>query len=105
MRANTNRIQAQLKEICASIANIDAAFNHLLTERFRCKKAEGLKAGHILPAYPERERAQIARRPADDAHPAPEFAEKFLNFIIREVIPRHEAIAAKNGSGAFQGKT
>ena len=27
----------------------------------------------------------------------PDFAEKFLNFIIREVIRHHEQIAASNG--------
>ena len=42
---------------------------------------------------------QIARlrQLARDAHLDPDFAEKFLNFIIREVIRHHEAIAASNG--------
>ena len=37
-------------------------------------------------------RHQIARlrRLADDADLDPDFAEKFLNFIIREVIRHHE---------------
>ena len=34
------------------------------------------------------------RRLAKDAHLDPDFAEKFLNFVIREVIRHHEAIAA-----------
>ena len=52
-------------------------------------------------ADPAREQTQIARLRhfADDAHLDPDFAEKFLNFIIREVIRHHETLAAKqNGS-------
>jgi chorismate mutase len=55
-----------------------------------------LKATHKLPAGdPGRESAQIARlrRLAEEAHLDPAFAEKFLNFIISEVIRHHEAIA------------
>jgi chorismate mutase len=86
----------------ASIDNIDAALIHMLAERFRCTKAVGvLKATHGLPpADPSREAQQIARlrRLADEAHLDPDFAEKFLNFVVREVIRHHEQIAAdKNG--------
>ncbi|WP_378946508.1 chorismate mutase [Mesorhizobium sp. ANAO-SY3R2] len=95
--------QAQLQQLRASIDNIDAALIHMLAERFRCTKAVGvLKATHGLPpADPNREATQIARlrRLADDAHLDPDFAEKFLNFIIREVIRHHEMLAAEhNGS-------
>ena len=54
-----------------------------------------LKATHDLPpADPAREEQQIARlrQLAHDADLNPDFAEKFLNFIVREVIRHHEAI-------------
>ncbi|OLP60213.1 chorismate mutase [Xaviernesmea oryzae] len=81
-----------------SIDNIDAALVHMLAERFRCTQAVGvLKARHKLPpADPAREEYQIERlrRLAKDARLDPDFAEKFLNFIIKEVIRHHEDIAA-----------
>ena len=96
--ANAMRTLAQYR---ASIDNIDAALIHMLAERFRCTQAVGvLKATHGLPpADPERETQQIARlrRLAQDAHLDPDFAEKFLNFVITEVIRHHEQIAAENG--------
>ncbi|MET3791178.1 chorismate mutase [Aquamicrobium terrae] len=86
----------------ASIDNIDAALIHMLAERFRCTQAVGvLKATHGLPpADPARESQQIERlrRLANDAHLDPDFAEKFLNFVIREVIRHHEHIAANGGA-------
>ncbi len=86
----------------ASIDNIDAALIHMLAERFRCTKAVGvLKAEHGLPpADPSREAEQIERlrRLARDAQLDPDFAEKFLNFVVREVIRHHEQIAAENGA-------
>lgn len=88
-----------LQDLRRSIDNIDAALVAMLAERFRCTQAVGaLKALHKLPpADPTREAQQIARlrRLAEDAHLDPDFAEKFLNFIIHEVIRHHEAIALK----------
>jgi chorismate mutase len=78
----------------ASIDNIDAALIHMLAERFRITKAVGtFKAQNKLPASdPGREDRQIARlrKLAEDANLDPEFSEKFLRFIIQEVIRHHE---------------
>ncbi len=97
--------RAALGEYRVSIDNIDAALIHILAERFRCTKAVGvLKAAHGLPpADPGREQQQIARlrQLAKDAHLDPDFAEKFLNFVIHEVILHHEQIAASS-SGVNQ---
>ncbi len=86
---------AELAQMRSSIDNIDAALVHILAERFKCTKRVGrLKAEHNLPpADPEREARQIARLRAlaIDADLDPAFAEKFLNFIISEVIRHHEA--------------
>lgn len=86
-----------LAHLRRGIDNIDAALIHMLAERFRYTQQVGeLKAGHGLPASdPERERVQIARlrRLAEEAELDPTFAEKFLNFVIAEVIHHHERIA------------
>ncbi|SDP28388.1 chorismate mutase [Actinacidiphila guanduensis] len=89
----------KLRALRGSIDNLDAALVHLLAERFKCTQEVGeLKAAHDLPpADPAREAAQIARlrRLAADARLDPAFAEKFLNFIIEEVVRHHRAIAAR----------
>ena len=94
-------VREKLSSYRQSIDNIDAALVHMLAERFRCTKEVGLlKARYDLPpADPAREEYQIERlrRLAKDAHMDPDFAEKFLNFVIREVIRHHEAIAAEHG--------
>ncbi|NTF08711.1 chorismate mutase [Agrobacterium rubi] len=93
-------VKAQLSQYRQSIDNIDAALVHMLAERFQRTKAVGvLKATHELPpADPAREEYQIERLRllAKDADLDPDFAEKFLNFIIKEVIRHHEAIAAEH---------
>ncbi|MCO4847455.1 MAG: chorismate mutase [Yoonia sp.] len=77
-----------------SIDRLDAILVYTLGERFKHTQAVGvLKATHDLPpSDPSREAAQIARLTdlADQAHLDPEFAKKFLNFIIQEVIQHHK---------------
>lgn len=79
-----------------SIDNIDAALVFMLAERFKVTKAVGhYKAvAGLPPADPGREESQIARlrQLASDAHLDPEFSEKFLRFVIDEVIRHHEGM-------------
>ena len=88
----------QLSRYRQSIDNIDAALIHMLAERFRITKAVGRhKAQATLPpADPDREARQIARlrKLSEEADLDPEFSEKFLRFIIEEVIRHHEHAAA-----------
>ena len=87
----------ELARLRDSIDNIDAAVVHMLAERFKCTQQVGhLKAAHQLPpADQDREARQIARLRglAESAKLDPAFAEKFLNFILGEVIRHHERIA------------
>jgi len=89
--------EATLLALRSSIDNIDAALIHMLAERFRCTQEVGrLKAEHGMPASdPEREARQIARLKslAADAQLDPEFAEKWFNFVVAEVIHHHQTIA------------
>lgn len=91
--------EAQLTAYRESIDNIDAALVFMLAERFKITKAVGFyKREHDLPpADPGREKAQIERLRAlaKSANLDPEFSEKFLQFIIREVIQHHERIREK----------
>jgi len=92
-----DEVWAELLRLRASIDNLDAALVHLLAERFTCTQQVGrLKARHGLPpADPEREAQQITRlrQLAVESRLDPEFAEKFLNFVVAEVLRHHEAIA------------
>ncbi|WGW13970.1 chorismate mutase [Saxibacter everestensis] len=86
----------ELLRLRASIDNIDAAIVHMLAERFKFTQAVGrLKAQNDLPpADPQRESEQVARlrQLAEESHLDPALAEKFLNFIVAEVIHHHEQI-------------
>jgi len=86
----------QLAHYRASIDNLDAILLHTLAERFKVTQAVGrLKAENDLPpADKAREAEQIERlrRLADESGLDPEFAEKFLAFIVAEVIRHHEQI-------------
>jgi chorismate mutase len=96
------KVRERLHHLRGSIDNLDAALVHLLAERFKCTQKVGeLKAAHNLPpADPAREAEQIARlrRMAEDAKLDPAFAEKFLNFVIDEVIRHHKAIAEQQSA-------
>lgn len=87
----------KLTSLRRSIDNIDAALVHLLAERFKFTQQVGeLKAETGMPASdPEREKVQIARLRAlaEESHLDPAFAEKFLGFIVAEVIHHHQTIA------------
>ena len=90
----------ELQALRASIDNLDAALVHILAERFKCTQRVGeLKARLQLPsADPARERQQIEklRRLAQTANLDPDFAEKFLGFIIKEVIRHHDFARASS---------
>ncbi len=94
--------EATLLALRSSIDNIDAALIHMLAERFRCTQQVGeLKAEHGMPASdPGREERQIARLRAlaADAQLDPEFAEKWFNFVVAEVIRHHRSIAEESSA-------
>jgi len=90
----TTRAAALLKEHRESIDRLDAILVYTLGERFKHTQAVGqLKAKHALPpSDPAREETQITRLEelARKADLDPEFAKKFLGFIIDEVIRHHK---------------
>ena len=89
--------ESPLAKYRSSIDNIDAALIHLLAERFKVTQEVGrYKAAAGLPAAdPAREDQQVARLRglAEQAGLDPVFSEKFLRFIVAEVIHHHERIA------------
>lgn len=93
----SDAVDQQLEAYRASIDNIDAALVHLLAERFKITKAVGrYKASVDLPAAdPAREAVQIARLRtlAEQSGLDPAFTEKFIRFIVAEVIHHHQRIA------------
>ncbi|MDN5786036.1 chorismate mutase [Pseudorhodobacter sp.] len=96
MNTDANRAQALLKEHRDSIDRLDAILVYTLAERFKQTQAVGkLKAEHDLPpSDPSREARQIERLESlsKEADLDPEFAKKFLTFIISEVIRHHEKL-------------
>lgn len=98
-----NEVPPELAELRDSIDNMDAALIHLLAERFKMTRRVGvLKAKEGLPpADPGREKEQIARlrRLAETSQLDPEFAEKFISFIVAEVVRHHEDIAQAHHRG------
>ena len=96
MTDDTARAAEILADHRASIDRLDAILVYTLGERFKHTQAVGkLKATHDLPpSDPAREDAQIKRLHdlAERADLDPEFAKKFLRFIIDEVIRHHQEI-------------
>ena len=90
------RAASILHEHRESIDRLDAILVYTLAERFKRTQAVGrLKAEHELPpSDPAREARQIERleKLAQEADLDPDFAKKFLNFIISEVIRHHEKL-------------
>jgi len=90
-------VDEQLADYRASIDNIDAALVHLLAERFKITKAVGrYKATvNLPPADEQREQVQVERLRAlaEESGLDPTFTEKFLRFIVAEVIHHHQRIA------------
>ena len=99
-------VPAELAQARVTIDNIDAALVHILAERFRCTQRVGhIKARLDLPpADPAREARQVERLRALAASSGldPDFAEKFLGFMVREVIRHHEDIKAGAGLAALR---
>jgi chorismate mutase len=89
-----------LAEFRHSIDNIDAALIFLLAERFAITKKVGAHkaAVGLPPADPAREAEQIARfrELAETAGLDTEFSEKFLRFVVDEVIHHHVQIATES---------
>ena len=87
-----------LRDHRESIDRLDAILVYTLAERFKRTQAVGrLKAEHELPpSDPAREARQIERlrNLAREADLDPEFSEKFLRFIIDEVIRHHQQAKA-----------
>jgi len=97
----TSSVPSELIILRKSIDNIDAALVHLLAERFKTTQQVGrLKAELSMPpSDPAREASQLERlrELAKGADLDPAFAEKFLSFILAEVIQHHEELAAGEG--------
>jgi len=91
-----SELSSPLEDFRKSIDNLDATLIYVLAERFRLTKRVGeFKRDQGLPSSDTgREAKQIARLKAlaEDAELDPEFAERFLRFVIDEVIRHHERI-------------
>ena len=90
----------RLSRYRASIDNIDAALVCMLAERFKITQAVGEYKAEVglPPADESRENEQIGRLRtlATEADLDPAFTEKFLRFIVAEVIRHHHLIAGEN---------
>ncbi|RLV48928.1 chorismate mutase [Nocardioides mangrovicus] len=100
MTASSSGVPEELDRLRGSIDNLDAALINLLAERFKLTRTVGqYKAQHGLPpADPAREARQIdrLRQLSTQAHLDPAIAEKYLTFVVAEVVRHHEAIAEEH---------
>ncbi len=99
-----------LTRLRSSIDNIDAALVLLLAERFKITRQVGEhKARSGLGVVdPERERQQFARLRdlAKSAGLDPAFSEKFLRFVIDEVVHEHTLASSRSqASDETQGQS
>jgi len=94
----------QLERYRSSIDNIDAALVHLLAERFKITQDVGRykAASGMPPADLGREAEQVdrLRALAEQSGLDPVFSEKFLRFIVAEVIHHHQRIAEQEAPSA-----
>lgn len=97
----------QLARYRSSIDNIDAALVHLLAERFKVTQDVGRYKATVglPPADEDREARQVARLRAlaEESGLDPVFSEKFLRFIVAEVIHHHQRIAEDSGAADTAG--
>lgn len=86
----------KLIEYRNSIDNIDAAIINMLAERFKITQKVGIYKAkfNLPPSDKDRETVQIdrLRKLSKNAQLDPDFSEKFLDFIIKEVIHHHKEI-------------
>ena len=91
--ADEKAVELLLHEHRKSIDRLDAILVYTLGERFKHTMAVGkLKVEcDLAPADPKREAQQIERlqKLARKADVDPEFAKRFITFIIEEVIRHH----------------
>ena len=96
-RVNAVQSNPELDEFRASIDNLDDAIMCMLAERFKITKKVGILKSEqgLAPADPQREAQQISRlrELAKQSGLDPEFAQKWLNFVLAEVVRHHEAVA------------
>ena len=88
----------QLADFRRSIDKVDAELVRLLAERFRITNEIGeyKAANGLAPVDLVRQHRQIdgLRRLAADEGLDPDFCEKFVHFVMDEVIRNHKRIAA-----------
>ena len=100
----TIALPEELLALRASLDNLDASIISILAERFKMTRRVGqLKAQYRLPATDAaREDSQMVqlRRLAEEAQLDPAFAERFLRFVIDEVVRHHESASQRQAGAA-----